>query len=153
MSTTAFRVTISFMDRFSGERIRLTNNRGISMNAKRSLLVIAAMALMTLTGSRAEAETSWKNANVSVLELPDPNHNCIFFTLVDVVEADPSIPGSPWFAIPLSQNGSAEMYNLLLRSKVHGLQIGVVTSGAPAAGCTAISNTQPIVGITYLYLL
>ena len=123
------------------------------MNTKRSLLVIAAMALMTLSGPRAEAEASWENAIVSVLELPDPNHNCIFFTLVDVAEADPSIPGSPWFAIPMSQNGSLEMYDLLLRSKIEGLPIGVVTSGAPAAGCTAISNTQPIVGITYLYLL
>lgn len=123
------------------------------MNAKRSLLVVAAMALMTLIGSRAEAETSWENAKVSVLELPDPNHNCIFFTLVNVAQADPTIPGSPWFAIPMSQNGSSEMYNLLLRSKLEGLPISVVTSGAPAAGCTAISNTQPIVGITYLYLL
>ena len=122
------------------------------MNAKRSLLVIAAMALTTLIGSRAEAEASWKQS-VMILELPDPNHNCIFFTLFDVAEADPSIPGSPWFAIPMSQNGSSEMYNLLLRSKTEGLPIGVVTSGAPAAGCTAISNTQPIVGITYLYLL
>jgi hypothetical protein len=123
------------------------------MNAKGSLLVIAAMALMTLIGSRAEAETSWENARVLVLELPDPNHNCIFFTLVNVAQADPTIPGSPWFAIPMSQNGSSEIYNLLLRSKLDGLPIGVVTSGAPAAGCTAISNTQPIVGITYLYLL
>ena len=123
------------------------------MNTKRSLLVIAAMALMTLIGSRAEAETSWKNASVLILELPDPNHNCIFFTLFDIEQADPAIPGSPWFAIPMSQNGSSEMYNLLLRSKTEGLPIGVVTSGAPAAGCTAISNTQPIVGITYLYLL
>jgi hypothetical protein len=122
------------------------------MNAKRSLLVIAAMALTTLIGSRAEAEASWKQS-VMILELPDPNHNCIFFTLFDVAEADPSIPGSPWFAIPMSQNGSSEMYNLLLRSKLEGLPIGVVTSGAPAAGCTAISNTQPIVGITYLYLM
>ena len=122
------------------------------MNAKRSLLVIAAMALTALIGSRAEAEASWKQS-VMILELPDPNHNCIFFTLFDVAEADPSIPGSPWFAIPMSQNGSSEMYNLLLRSKLEGLPIGVVTSGAPAAGCTAISNTQPIVGITYLYLL
>src|SRR5271155_5649542 len=121
------------------------------MSAKRSLLVIAAMASMTLIGSRAEAETAWKNANVLILELPDPKHNCIFSTLFDVAEADPAIPGSPWFAIPLSQNGSSEMYNLLLRSKVDGLHIGVVTSGAPAAGCTAISNTQPIVGISYLY--
>ena len=122
------------------------------MNTKRSLLVIAAMALMTLSGPRAEAEASWKQS-VMILELPDPNHNCIFFTLFDVAEADPSIPGSPWFAIPMSQNGSSEMYNLLLRSKLEGLPIGVVTSGAPAAGCTAISNTQPIVGITYLYLM
>ncbi len=123
------------------------------MNTKRSLLVIAAMAAMSLIGSRAEAAAVWKNANVYILELPDPNHNCIFFTLFDVVEADPAIPGSPWFAIPVSQNGYSEMYNLLLRSKVDGLHIGVVTSGAPAAGCTAISNTQPIVGITYLYII
>jgi hypothetical protein len=123
------------------------------MNAKRSLLAFAAVAVMTLVGSRAEAEATWKNANVLILELPDPNHNCIFFTLVDVAEADPAIPGSPWFAIPVSQNGSSEMYNLLLRSKIDGLHISVATSGAPAAGCTAITNTQPIVGITYLYLL
>lgn len=141
------------MDRFSGERIRLTNKEGINMDAKRSLLVIAAMAVMSLIGSRAEAITAWKDATVLILELPDPNHNCIFFTLFDVTEADPAIPGSPWFAIPVSQNGSSEMYNLLLRSKVDRLQIGVVTSGAPAAGCTAISNTQPIVGITYLYII
>jgi hypothetical protein len=67
------------------------------------------MALTTLIESRVEAENILENANVLVLELPDPNHNCIFFTLVDVAEADPSIPGSPWFAIPMSQNGSSEM--------------------------------------------
>jgi hypothetical protein len=123
------------------------------MNAKRGLLAIAAMAAMSLLGYRAEAVTVWKNATVLILELPDPTHNCIFFTLFDIVEADPVIPGSPWFAIPASQNGFLEMYNLLLRSKIDGLQIGVVTSGAPAAGCTAISNSQPIVGITYLYII
>jgi hypothetical protein len=121
------------------------------MNAKNGLLVIVAMAGMSLLGYRADA-AAWEKASVSILELPDPTHNCIFFTLRDVDEADPAIPGSPWFAIPASQNGFLEMYNLLLRSKVDGLQIGVVTSGAPAPGCTAISNTQPIVGITYLYI-
>ena len=71
--------------------------------------------------------------------------------LVNVAEADPAFPASPWIAIPVSQNGFQQMYDLLLRSKLGGT-VGVVTSGAAASGCADPSSNQPIVGVNYLYL-
>jgi hypothetical protein len=113
--------------------------------------VLLAAAVMTLFALRIEAATSWEKARVSILELPDPGHDCVFFTLVGVNEADPAFPGRPWIAIPVSQNGFQQMYDLLLRSKLGGT-VGVVTSGAAAPGCTPLGSNQLIVGVTYLYL-
>lgn len=118
------------------------------MNIKLNALLVS-IAVMMLLGFRAEAAT-WAGAPVSILELPDPGHNCIFFTLTNVSEADPAFPGNPWMAIPASQIGFQQMYELLLRVKLGGGAIGVVTSGAAAPGCTPLDSSRPIVGVTYL---
>jgi hypothetical protein len=122
------------------------------MDPRRAVLTaLMVMGVTSVLEARAEAGL-WEKATVSTLELPDPGHNCVFFTLVNNNEADPAFPGSPWFAIPVSQNGFLQMYDLLLRSKLDKIPIGVVTSGTAATGCTAIGSSQPIVGVTYLYL-
>jgi hypothetical protein len=125
------------------------------MNTKISIYsrVLLASAVTMLLAFRIEAATIWEKARVSILELPDPGHDCVFFTLVNVHEADPAFPGSPWIAIPASQNGFQQMYDLLLRAKLGGGgSVGVVTSGAAASSCMGLGSSQPIVGVSYLYL-
>jgi hypothetical protein len=59
---------------------------------------------------------------------------CFFFSLVGVAVADPVVPNSPWFAIPLAQTGFSQAYALMLSAKTTGATVIVSTTGALAGG-------------------
>lgn len=60
--------------------------------------------------------------------------SCFFFSLIGVPVADPVVPNSPWFAIPLAQTGFAQAYALILSAKVAGSTVIVATTGTLAGG-------------------
>ena len=59
---------------------------------------------------------------------------CFFFSLVGVAVADPVVPNSPWFGIPLAQTGFSQAYALMLSAKTTGATVIVSTTGALAGG-------------------
>jgi uncharacterized protein (UPF0254 family) len=71
---------------------------------------------------------------------------CYYFTLAGVTEADPSVPGNPWFAISTTSNNNAkEQLALILTARAAGTALSaVVTTGSadPACGNATISSIQ-----------
>ena len=121
------------------------------MNITRVLSPALFASAMLLACGHSGAEV-WDHALLSTVELPDASHNCIFFKLQNVPQADGAFPNNPWMAIPATQVGFAQMYDVLVRQKSGGrFTLGVVTSGAAAPGC-ASANFSEIVGVTYIYL-
>lgn len=59
---------------------------------------------------------------------------CAFFSLAGVVEADPVVPGSSYFALSKSNPNYAEMNALLMSAKAGRIQVDVKTNGAIVCG-------------------
>lgn len=93
-----------------------------------------AGALTALAWSGLAAANQQWTATVLQLQPPVNNEDCVFFTLTGVSEADPSDPGSPWFAMPRTQTGFSEVYAALLAAKIAGATVMVSTTGNPAGG-------------------
>jgi hypothetical protein len=85
----------------------------------------------------AGAAVTWTAKTVANLFPPD-GRGCFFFTLEGVSEADPVLPGSYWFAVPITYQGYKELVSLLYLDKATGTTINVVTSGKTACGFSTI---------------
>ena len=85
------------------------------------------MILSLLTSGAAA--TTHANKQVDVLQSFYDRSDCIYFKLVDVPEADPIRPGSPWFAVERSQSGAKDLFASLLAAKLAGKTVKVVTRG------------------------
>ena len=101
------------------------------MKLSRHLWAGAATALMW--SSIASANQQW-TSTILQLQPPLSNQDCVFFTLNGVSEADPVVPGSPWFAMPRTQTGFNEVYAALLAAKISGTTVTISTTGSPAGG-------------------
>jgi hypothetical protein len=86
----------------------------------------------------ANAVVDYHNANVSTLQATYQDTNCFYFRLIGVAQADPVVPGSPWFAVPRSQTGAGDVYALLLGAKLSGAPVWIQTSGQMVCGYAAV---------------
>jgi hypothetical protein len=83
------------------------------------------------------------NKSVGQLQSTYSNADCFYFILDGVAEADPVVPGNPWFAIPRSQFGSKDAYAMLLGAKLSGQPVTVNTDGTLSCGrATAYAVTM-----------
>ena len=101
------------------------------MKLSRHLWAAAAAALVW--SGLAGANQQW-TSTILQLQPPLSNQDCVFFTLNGVSEADPAVPGSPWFAMPRTQTGFNEVYAALLAAKISGTTVTISTTGRPASG-------------------
>jgi hypothetical protein len=102
---------------------------GISVSAMRFLAVlIFALAFPC----RAEVHS---NKHLRQVFPGDLTHPCIFFTLEAVTQADPVLPGSPWFVLSPTHPRFQETYALILAAWVSGEPVNVGTTGAGVGTC------------------
>src|SRR4051794_20860354 len=76
----------------------------------------------------------YSNATVTLIQSATPTADCTYFMLSGVTQADPSVPGNAWFAVPKTQNGYTNIVAMLISGKLAGAQVTVVTTGAVAGG-------------------
>ncbi len=100
----------------------------------RSLKLGAIIALSVYVTEIVVAAELYTAYGVGIIKSPTPTANCAYFELVGVAQADPISPSNPWFAIPATQNGFAEVYASLVAAKIAGTTVSVLTTGALAGG-------------------
>jgi hypothetical protein len=102
-----------------------------------ALRCVALSMALAAVASSALAATSWTQGDgYQVINLrPGGDRPCTLFQLSGVAQADPSVPTSPWFAIPPGTPGYKEMVATLLTAKATGRGIYVVTTGGYAPEC------------------
>lgn len=71
--------------------------------------------------------------HVEVVHSPD-TRACTFFRLVDLAEADPVVPGNPWFSLPQSHIGYKDALSLLIAGYTAGKPVTVETTGNAVCG-------------------
>jgi hypothetical protein len=100
----------------------------------RNVLLAVAFAA---AASAAVSATSWTQGNgYQIINIrPGGDRPCTLFQLSGIAQADPSVPGSAWFAIPPGTPGYKEMVATLLTAKATGRGIHVVTTGGYAPEC------------------
>jgi len=110
-------------------------------------LAILVLAPYLIESSNSMAADYYAKGIVAI-ETPSQAHNCLYFMLRDVTQADPVVPNNPWFAVPATQNGYKEMYAMLLTAWVTGKSVSARTTGTVAGGeCGNYSLTSE----TYIY--
>ncbi len=88
---------------------------------------IIGILVATLSPSPAYADVFWASKFIAYVQMD--NRTCLFFTLQGVSEANPVVPGFPWFAIAKSNANYQEMLSMVLSAKLAGKPIGVNTDG------------------------
>jgi hypothetical protein len=84
--------------------------------------------------SSANAAT-WTNKTIVQVQPGHASTDCYYFTLQGVSQADPVVPGSPWFAINRNTNSAAkELLSGLVAAHMSGRSVTVYTSGQATCG-------------------
>lgn len=76
----------------------------------------------------------WTDKKVESLQANHVTLDCYFFKLEGVTQADPAVPGNPWFAVLRSELGSKDAYAMLLAARVSGVPVTVYTDGTSVCG-------------------
>lgn len=66
------------------------------------------------------------------------NRSCLFFQLDGVIEADPVMPGNPWFALPKSAPNFQEMHSWILSARLSNTPLNVTTDGTVSCGTATV---------------
>lgn len=96
-----------------------------------SLLPLCLSSIMPGSSLQAAVHTQG-----IVVQIANPDDRpCIFFRLSGVAEADPVLPGQPWFAVPKTHGGYKEIVaTLMIARSTQDPIYQVLTSGAVACG-------------------
>ena len=107
------------------------------MTTERSLL-----ASLILSGSclHVQAQVTYVDKKVSVLQGFYDGADCIFFELEGVSQADPIKANDPTFAISRTQPGAKDAYALLMMAKVTGVAPLVRTRGNLICGYAGVAE-------------
>jgi hypothetical protein len=107
----------------------------------RSLKSGAVLSLMVLCLAPLAGADSHRNATVELLQSATVNSfapsGCFYFTLNGISQADPVVPGSPWFAVNRSTPASGDVYATILAAKLSGSRVWIVTNGTTGCGTGA----------------
>ena len=106
----------------------------------RSTIVAIAGALFVSLSHEAKAWTQYTSKEVTLLELN--TSGCHFFQISGVAQADPAVPNSPWFAIPITAgNNAKEMLAVILTARATGTPLNrVVANGNIACGAAEVGT-------------
>jgi len=118
------------------------------INRRCSLLLFISMAFIAGSICPAYANVVYNAAMITFLGPPTATHDCVYFTLSGVSQADPLVPNNAWFAMPSSHYGFAMVYAALLSAKISGTTLQVVTTGALAGGsCGNYAGVDSVVAM------
>jgi hypothetical protein len=107
--------------------------------------ICSGMVLLSVSAI-AEAETSHGARAINLIETPDPNRDCLFFTLQGVDVAEPAVSNSdPFFSVPRSHPGFKEIYAAVLIARTTGALLTVVTTGSAESACGNHPGTYTVV--------
>ena len=97
----------------------------------RALLVVLGV-LMGLACCVCESQANTAVTTKAVGGIQVDSRPCAFFLLNGVSEADPIVPGSPWYAISTSDANFPSLMSVLLTAKASGQTVNVTTDGSTA---------------------
>lgn len=97
------------------------------MNTKIFRMIVLCFMILLIPSISLSASI-WKST-VRNLQAPAKGEMCAFITLDGVSEADPIVPGIPWFALNTTQNGYKESFALLMSAFLTGLTLQIATTG------------------------
>ena len=109
----------------------------------RKIPSLVAVSSMLLGASQmANAWTQYTNLEVTVVELNTTG--CHFFKISGVTQADPVVPNSPWFAIPVTAGSNAkELLALVMTARITGTPLSrVVANGNIACGAAELGTVD-----------
>ena len=109
----------------------------MSKVTSRVLSAVAGLAAV-VSGGNALADTSHSTKLIQYLQSSGSGGQCMYFTLIGVNEADPLVPGNPWFAIPLNHPTAKEIFAILSAAKISDKTVSVRTSTTTACGYAAV---------------
>jgi hypothetical protein len=107
--------------------------KGIKMTRIRMLLATCVLFVPAIG-----LATQHSGRQVVQLHSPD-TRECTFFMLTGVAEADPVLPGNPWFAVPKTHVGYKEIVSFLMTARITGESLTVYTAGTTACGHATVS--------------
>jgi hypothetical protein len=104
------------------------------------LFTVAITTTLLLGAHGAGAWTQYNTKEVTTLELNTTG--CHFFQISGVNQADPVVPNSPWFAIPIAAgNNAKEMLAVVLTARATGTPLSrVVATGNIACGAAEVGT-------------
>ena len=73
----------------------------------------------------ALSDTIHTSKIVAEIQPPQAGHDCIYFRLLGVVQADPVLPNNPYLALPRTHVGFKEIYALLLAAYMNSTTVSV----------------------------
>ena len=103
----------------------------------------ARLATALLLGSTLCQAVDWNGYAVNVVR-PGGDRPCTLFQLVGVTQADPLVPGSPWFSVPNTTPEYKEMIATLLAAKFSGSTLNISTSGTVASACGGYASVSAL---------
>jgi hypothetical protein len=103
----------------------------VVVRIKTILLLLAVLASPVQAGD-------WSSKAITAYFLD--TRPCTFFALSGVAQADPVLPGSPYFALAKTHPNYAELYATLLTAKASQHLVDVSTSGQLACGHADVSR-------------
>lgn len=98
-------------------------------------VLVAFLVLPSISYSAIQ----WNSKSVGQLQSAAIGADCIYFTLIGVNEADPVMPGNPWFAMARTQYGAKDTYAMLLSAKLTGQLVSVVTTNTVVCGYAGVN--------------
>jgi hypothetical protein len=96
-------------------------------------MLVPAITLFLYFSAIAAGQTTQGPLPVTNVRPPD-FRPCAFFQLQGVTTADPVAPGSPWFAIPMTNIGFHEQFALLLTASFNPHSVVARTTGKVVCG-------------------
>ena len=99
-----------------------------------ALAWLASAMLGAIAATPALADATYTSKTIAEIQPPQVGHDCIYFRLDGVAQADPAVPNGPYFAMPRTHIGFKEIYPLLLAAYLNGTPVSVRTSGAAVGG-------------------
>lgn len=97
---------------------------------------LLAAGLVAASGASVEAAQSTGQLSQFA---PSNTQPCAIFSLKDIAQADPILPGNPYFSVSRTTPGYPELIATLLTAAVGGQYLYVVTSGTVTCGFADVS--------------
>ena len=109
----------------------------MTTHLKNFACIIIAVA-WAMCGAGFASAATYQGRQVFVLFMD--TRDCVFFQLVGVSVADPSVGTTPWFA--LNKNGAnfQTQLSILLSARTNGIAVSVATSGAATCGLAEVNS-------------